>query len=113
MMIYIPDEIKPILNTLLRYHRKNASILAKNFILDENYIEMCDLSTLSRIESNKTKAYDDLYFFFFKKFNQSIQYDTKVNTILEDSNKNLLSNAETNNVSKIKTILLKLIEVQQ
>lgn len=112
-MIYIPDEIKPILNTLLRYHRKNASILAKNFILDENYIEMCDLSTLSRIESNKTKAHDDLYFFFFKKFNQSIQYDTKVNTILEDSNKNLLSNAETNNVSKIKTILLKLIEVLQ
>lgn len=112
-MITIPSELKPTLNTLIHYYRRHnedPSFQAKNFVLNKDGIEICDVSTLSKLENNKIQCMDDIYFELLKKLNSSFIYDEIANNLIQSTNHALLKHAEINDVPKILSLLTKIIE---
>lgn len=112
-MITIPSELKPTLNTLIHYYRRHnedPSFQAKNFVLNKDGIEICDVSTLSKLENNKIQCMDDIYFELLKSLNCSFIYDEIANNLIQNTNQALLKHAEINDVPKILSLLTKIIE---
>lgn len=112
-MITIPSELKPTLNTLIHYYRRHnedPSFQAKNFVLNKDGIEICDVSTLSKLENNKIQCMDDIYFELLKNLNYSFIYDEIANNLIQNTNHALLKHAEINDVPKILSLLTKIIE---
>ena len=112
-MITIPSKLKPTLNTLIHYYRRHnedPSFQAKNFVLNKDGIEICDVSTLSKLENNKIQCMDDIYFELLKNLNSSFIYDDIANNLIQSTNHALLKHAEINDVPKILSLLTKIIE---
>lgn len=97
----IPTNIKPKLNTLISYYRNLYSktderFMSKNFIYDDEGLEICTIHTLSRIEHNKTNSYDNIYYSLLDNLHTSYINEPKVDEIIHAVNLSLLKLAERN-----------------
>lgn len=97
----IPTNIKPKLNTLISYYRNLYSktderFMSKNFVYDDEGLEICTIYTLSRIEHNKTNSYDTIYYSLLDNLHMSYINEPKVDEIIHTVNLSLLKFAERN-----------------
>lgn len=98
----IPIQIKPKLNILISYYRNLYSktderFMSKNFVYDDEGLEICTIYTLSRIEHNKTTSYDNIYYSLLDNLHTSYVNAPKVDEIIHTVNLSLLKYAERNN----------------
>lgn len=98
----IPTSIKPKLNILISYYRNLYSktderFMSKNFVYDDEGLEICTIYTLSRIEHNKTNSYDNIYYSLLDNLHMSYINAPKVDEIIHTVNLSLLKYAERNN----------------
>lgn len=97
----IPTNIKPKLNILISYYRNLYSktderFMSKNFVYDDEGLEICTIYTLSRIEHNKTNSYDNIYYSLLDNLHTSYVNAPKVDKIIHTVNLSLLKLAERN-----------------
>lgn len=97
----IPTSIKPKLNILISYYRNLYSktderFMSKNFVYDDEGLEICTIYTLSRIEHNKTNSYDNIYYSLLDNLHTSYINAPKVDEIIHTVNLSLLKYAERN-----------------
>lgn len=97
----IPTNIKPKLNILISYYRNLYSktderFMSKNFVYDDEGLEICTIYTLSRIEHNKTNSYDNIYYSLLDNLHTSYVNAPKVDKIIHTVNLSLLKLAEQN-----------------
>lgn len=97
----IPTSIKPKLNILISYYRNLYSktderFMSKNFVYDDEGLEICTIYTLSRIEHNKTNSYDNIYYSLLDNLHMSYINAPKVDEIIHTVNLSLLKYAERN-----------------
>lgn len=98
----IPTNIKPKLNILISYYRNLYSktderFMSKNFVYDDEGLEICTIYTLSRLEHNKTNSYDNIYYSLLDNLHMSYINAPKVDEIIHTVNLSLLKYAERNN----------------
>lgn len=98
----IPTSIKPKLNILISYYRNLYSktderFMSKNFVYDDEGLEICTIFTLSRLEHNKTNSYDNIYYSLLDNLHMSYINAPKVDEIIHTVNLSLLKYAERNN----------------
>lgn len=97
----IPTNIKPKLNILISYYRNLYSktderFMSKNFVYDDEGLEICTIFTLSRLEHNKTNSYDNIYYSLLDNLHMSYINAPKVDEIIHTVNLSLLKFAERN-----------------
>lgn len=97
----IPTSIKPKLNILISYYRNLYSktderFMSKNFVYDDEGLEICTIFTLSRLEHNKTNSYDNIYYSLLGNLHMSYINAPKVDEIIHTVNLSLLKYAERN-----------------
>lgn len=97
----IPTNIKPKLNALISYYRNLYSktderFMSKNFVYDDEGLEICTIYTLSRIEHNKTNSYDTIYYSLLDNLHIFYINEPKVDEIIHTVNLSLLKFAERN-----------------
>lgn len=110
----IPTNIKPKLNILISYYRNLYSktderFMSKNFVYDDEGLEICTIFTLSRLEHNKTNSYDNIYYSLLDNLHMSYINAPKLDKIIHTVNLSLLKYAEINNskliIDKISKVL--------
>ncbi|MDD3049011.1 MAG: hypothetical protein PHQ89_03435 [Bacilli bacterium] len=105
-MIKISKNKKTKLNKLLSYYRHKLSkseerYLPKNFIYDNEGLEICTVYTLSRIEHNKTLSYDNIYYALLDNLNMSYTESSKIDELIHTINLSILKFAEINDAKNI------------
>lgn len=110
----IPTSIKPKLNILISYYRNLYSktderFMSKNFVYDDEGLEICTIFTLSRLEHNKTNSYDNIYYSLLDNLHMSYINAPKVDEIIHTVNLSLLKYAERNNSKLIIDRITKVI----
>lgn len=105
-MLPIEKQFKETFNLIIRYYRRYYSLhdtryLSKNFIYDKRGVQICDISTLSKLENNKLLCSDTIYYALFENLNFSLTYSLDANRLITNTNAHLIRLAETNDVKKI------------
>lgn len=102
----IPKEMKPILNILIHYYRHeysltNSRFTAKNFVCDNQGDHICDVSTLSKLENNRSCGLDSTYYGLIHNLNMKLSPNAKLNSLFNGMNHTILKHAEHNYSIKI------------
>lgn len=111
----IPNHIKPKLNLLISYYRNLYSktderFMSKNFVYDNEGLEICTIYTLSRIEHNNTNSYDSIYYSLLDNLHTSYINVPKVDELIHNVNLSLLKLAERNDSKLIISRITKTIK---